>query len=124
MASPIVKCCWGFPSPLADRIELHEISGQSIQWAVIGFAIEIGDRKIAAFACHICGDGLIGIAMRAGNCPSTLAGNLAVVLLQKQPGPRFYAIYDCGRRQTGLTVSPRIDGRWLFDALAASVVSQ
>ena len=25
--------------------------------------------------------------MRAGNCPSTLAGNLAVVLLQKQPRP-------------------------------------
>jgi hypothetical protein len=25
--------------------------------------------------------------MRAGKCPSTLAGNLAVVLLQKQPGP-------------------------------------
>ena len=55
----------GFPSPLADRIELHEISAQSIQWAVAGFAIEIGDRKIAAFACHICGDGLIGIALRA-----------------------------------------------------------
>jgi hypothetical protein len=31
----------GFPSPLADRIELYEMSGQSIQWAVVGFAIEI-----------------------------------------------------------------------------------
>src|ERR1700724_1727895 len=31
-ASPIVKCCRGFPSPLAGRIELHEISGKSIQW--------------------------------------------------------------------------------------------
>jgi hypothetical protein len=60
--------------------------------AVVGFAIEIGDRKIAAFACHICGDGLIGVAMRAGNYPSTLAGNVAVFLLQKQPGPLLYTI--------------------------------
>jgi hypothetical protein len=62
--------------------------------------------------------------MRAGNCPSTLAGNLAVALLQKQPGPLFYTISDCGRRWSGLTVSPGIDGRWLFAALAAPVVSQ
>jgi hypothetical protein len=72
-----------------DQWTIHSV-------AVAGFAIEIGDRKIAAFACHICADGLIGIAMRAGNCPSTLAGNLAVVLLQKQPGPLFYTIQDCG----------------------------
>jgi hypothetical protein len=48
--------------------------------------------------------------MRARNRPSTLAGKLAIVLLQEQPGRLFYTIWDCGRRRSGLTVSPRIDG--------------
>ena len=44
--------------------------------------------------------------MHAENCPSTLAGNVAVVLLQKQPGPLFYTIWDCGGGGPGSPARP------------------
>jgi hypothetical protein len=55
--------------------------------------------------------------------PSTFTGKVAADLLQKQPGPLCCAIYSCGWWQAGTHCLAEY--AWpLFDALAASVVSQ